>query len=94
MPNQPSPPAAQPPPDIPSLPGAPVALVNYLTRFSLWCRNGFAAKLSSNTTLPGVMLMASDAAPGVMPKVFLIQVNTAGTITATAVPPGGGNPPI
>jgi hypothetical protein len=92
MANQPSSPAAQPPPDLPSLPGASAALTNYLTRFSLWCRQGFAAKLNANSALPGIMLMAYDAPSGTTPAVWLVRVNTAGVVSTLAVPLGGADP--
>jgi hypothetical protein len=92
MANQPSPPAAQPPPDLPNLPDASAPLTNYLTRFSLWCRNGFATKLNANTALTGIMLQAYDAPAGTTPNVWLLRVNQAGTFVATPVPLGSGSP--
>jgi hypothetical protein len=89
--SQPTAGAAQPPPDLPNMPEVSNILSNYLRTFSLWCRNGFAASLRSGQALPGVLLLASDA-PANAPKVFLIQVNSAGAITATAVGLGGPNP--
>jgi hypothetical protein len=82
----------QPPPDLPSMPDVSATLSSYLRNFALWCRHGFADKLSVSTAAPGVLLQAHDAPPGSVPKVFLIQVSTAGAITATAVPLGGGKP--
>ena len=38
------------------------------------------------------MLQAHDAPAGTNAKVFLIQVNSAGAITATPIPLGGGKP--
>ena len=92
MATYPSPPSAQPPPDLPSMPDVSDALTGYLRTFSLWCRNGFAAKLDASAALPGLLLQASDAPPGTTPKVYLIRVNTAGAITATAQPLGSGKP--
>lgn len=92
MANQPSSPAPQPPPDLPSMPDVSDTLSQYLRRFSLWCRNGFADKLSASSALPGIMLQAYDAPAGTTPKVFLIQVTTAGAIVATPAPLGGGRP--
>jgi hypothetical protein len=92
MPNQPSPPAAQPPPDLPNLPGAPAALTNYLTRFSLWCRNGFAAKVDKQTAAAGILLQAYDAPSGTAPAVWLVRVNTAGVVSTVAQPLGSGLP--
>ena len=82
----------QPPPDLPSMPEVSDTLTGYLRNFALWCRHGFADKLSGSTALPGLLLQASDAPAGTIPKVFLIQVNTAGTIVATPIALGGGKP--
>jgi len=90
--NQPSPPAAQPPPELPNLPGVSSALSNYLTRFSLWCRNGFAAKMDVNTAQPGVLMQAYDAPAGTTPAVWLVRVNTAGVVSTVAMPLGSGKP--
>ena len=82
----------QPPPDLPSMPDVSPTLTGYLRTFSLWCKNGFAAKLSGTTALPSVMLQAYDAPAGTTPKVFMIRVSTAGAISATQIPLGGGQP--
>ena len=92
MASQPTSRTLQPPPALPAMPDVSSTLTNYLTNFSLWCRHGFADKLSVSTAQPGLLLQAHDAAPGSVPKVFLVQVNTAGAITATAVPLGSGKP--
>ena len=60
---------------------------------SLWCRHGFADKISATTAQPGVMLSAYDAPAGTIPKVFMIRVNTAGRGQhAYEIPLGGGKP--
>ena len=64
MANQPPYETAQPPPALPDMPDVSNTLSQYLRTFSIWCRNGFADKLSSKQALPGVMLLANDAAPG------------------------------
>jgi hypothetical protein len=92
MANQPTPRTLQPPPALPNMPDVSSTLTNYLNTFSLWCRHGFADKLSVSTAQPGVMLMAHDAPAGTTPKVFLIQVTTAGTIVATPMALGSGKP--
>jgi hypothetical protein len=84
--------APQPPPDLPNMPDVGVALTGYLRNFALWCRNGFADRLPANQALPGILLQAYDATPGTNPKVFLVRVNTAGAISATAMDLGGGSP--
>ena len=82
----------QPPPDVPYDPGMSETLVGYLRNFALWCRHGFADKLSGSTALPGVLVQAYDAPDGTIPKVFVIRVNTAGAISATPIALGGGRP--
>ena len=67
-------------------------LTNYLTQFSLWCRNGFAAQLKNNIALPGILLQANDAPADTVPKVFLLQVDTAGAVVLTPVALGSGKP--
>ena len=80
-------------PNIPDLPGASPQLINYLRTFALWCRHGFADKLSASTAVPGLLLLANDAPSGTTPKVFMIQVTTAGTIVAKPVAIASGTPP-
>ena len=78
----------QPPPELPSDPKTSDVLSQYLRNFSLWCRHGFADKLSISTAAPGLMLQATDDPT----KIFVIQVNAAGAITATSIALGGGKP--
>ena len=78
----------QPPPELPNDPKTSDILSQYLRTFSLWCRHGFADKLSQTTAAPGLLLQATDDPT----KIFMIQVNAAGAITAVAVPLGGGKP--
>jgi hypothetical protein len=85
---QPLPRTLQPPPDLPSMPDVSDTLSNYLRTFSLWARHGFADKISATTAAPGVMLQATDDPT----KIFMLQVNAAGTISAVAIPLGGGKP--
>ena len=92
MANQPASRTIQPPPDLPAMPDVSNTLSNYLRTFSLWCRHGFADKISGTTAQPGLMLLASDAPAGSAPAVFMIQVKTDGTIIATPIPLGGGKP--
>jgi hypothetical protein len=87
-----SPPQARPPPPLPNDPTLSTVLSNYLNQFSLWCRQGFAAKLNSNVALNGILLQANDAPPGQAPAVWLLQVQTNGTFVATPVPLGGPGP--
>jgi hypothetical protein len=88
----PTPRTIQPPPDLPNLPEASAALSNYLRNFALWCRHGFADKISNSTAQPGVMLSAYDAPAGTIPKVFMIRVNSAGVVSTVEIPLGGGRP--
>lgn len=76
-----TPPATRPPPQVPA--DVKGALADYLGRVSLWTRNELANKLSTSHAAPGVMLQATDST-----DVFLITVNSTGTISATPVPLG------
>jgi hypothetical protein len=78
----------QPPPELPNDPKMSDTLAQYLRTFSLWCRHGFADKISATTAQPGIMLQATDDPT----KIFMIHVNAAGAITATVIPLGGGKP--
>lgn len=82
----------QPPPDLPNMPDVSTTLTGYLRNFSLWCRHGFADKISGATAQPGLMLQAYDAPAGTTPKVYIVRVNTAGAISATPIALGGGKP--
>lgn len=82
----------QPPPDLPSMPDASPALTNYLRTFALWCRNMFQDRLPAHQALPFVLLQADDPPAGTTPKVFMVTVNSAGTISATLMIIGGGQP--
>jgi hypothetical protein len=82
----------QPPPDLPYMADVSDTLSSYLRTFSLWCRHGFADKISGSTAQPGLLLQANDAPAGTIPAVFLIQVQTDGTIVATPQPLGSGKP--
>lgn len=88
----PTPRTLQPPPDLPSMPDVSPTLSSYLRNFALWCRHGFADKISGTTAQPGFMLQAYDAPAGTIPKVFMIRVNSAGVISATPIGLGGGRP--
>ena len=88
----PTPRTLQPPPDLPNLPEASSSLSNYLRNFALWCRHGFADKISGSTAQPGVMLSAYDAPAGTIPKVFMVRVNSAGVVSTINIPLGGGKP--
>jgi hypothetical protein len=89
---QQTPQAARIPPDIPSDPKISDALGVYLRNFALWCRNGFAEQMRNNEAHPGVLVRAYDTAPGANPKIFMIEVSSAGVIRARAIGLGGGNP--
>jgi hypothetical protein len=83
-----TPPAAQPPPDLPPLPGAPPALPDYLRRFSLWCRNGFLDRYSLQSSTPHVYMTSLAG------SVFKFSVNDAGLLLSTAITPGSGKETI
>ena len=92
MANQPTPRTLQPPPELPSMPDVSPTLTRYLRTFSLWCRHGFADKLTGSQALPGIMLQAYDAPAGTPPNVFLLRVNQAGQFVGTPMPLGQGKP--
>jgi hypothetical protein len=87
-------PTARPPPPLPSDPAISNTLSNYLQQFSLWCRQGFAAKINNNTALTGILLQAANAPAGVVPNVYLLQVGQNGTLAVTQVTVGGPSPTI
>ena len=99
--SQPTAASPQPPPDLPSMPDVSTTLSQYLRTFSLWCRNGFADKISGTTAQPGLMLQAYDATTGALtPFVYLVGVKvtvtgnvpSAPTVTFTLQPLGSGKP--
>ena len=94
MASQPTPRTLQPPPDLPSMPDVSNTLTGYLRNFALWCRHGFADKISGSTAQPGFMLMAYDAPSGTAPPTFMLRVNSAGTLSATPIMMGGANPAL
>jgi hypothetical protein len=74
------------------MPDVSTTLTGYLRTFALWCRNGFADKISGTTAQPGLMLQAYDAPAGTTPAVFLVRVNSAGVVSTTPMPLGSGQP--
>ena len=58
------PPVSQPPPDLPHMPEAGVALTSYLRNFALWAKNSAANKVDAKTAQPGILLHANDAPAG------------------------------
>ena len=83
----------QPPPDLPHMADVSDKLTGYLRNFALWCRHGFADKISGTTAQPGFLLQANDAPTGTTPAVFLLQVKTDGTLVVIPVALGGGQFP-
>jgi hypothetical protein len=88
----PSPQPSRPPPPLPNDPSISNTLSNYLSQFSVWCRAGFADKIKSNVAQPGLLLQANDAPSGTIPAVFMLQVQTDGTLVAVPQALGGANP--
>jgi hypothetical protein len=89
---QQTPMSARIPPDVPSDPKISDALSQYLRNFALWCRNGFAEQMRNNEAVPGLLLRASDTAPGANPKIFRIEVDSTGALSTVQVGLGGRNP--
>jgi hypothetical protein len=79
-----TPPSAQPPPDLPPLPGVPQALPDYLRRFSLWCSKGFADKFGLQSATPHVYMTSLGG------KAFKFSVSDSGLLLSTAITPGSG----
>ena len=70
------------------MPDVSNTLSQYLRTFSLWCRHGFADKLSVTTAAPGLMLQATDDPA----TDFIVQVNFSGGDHSDGVGLGGGKP--
>jgi hypothetical protein len=90
-----------PPPSLPAIQGMSDQLANYLRTFSLWCRHGFADKLSGTVAQPGIMIQATDATTGKpTPYSYLVGVKvtvtggvpSAPAMTFTLIPTGSGSP--
>lgn len=90
MANQPTPRTVQAPPDLPAMPDVSTTLSGYLRNFSLWCRHGFADKLSGTVAQPGLMLQGYDAAAGVNPAIYMLEVSQAGVAALAPMALGGG----
>jgi Chaperone of endosialidase len=88
-----SPPQARPPPPLPNDPAISTVLSNYLNQFSLWCRQGFAAKLNAKTALNNVMFQGYDAPTGAnpAPNVYALEVSNDGTAAIAQVSLASGN---
>ena len=85
---QPLPRTVQPPPELPNDPKTSDVLSQWLRTFSLWCRHGFADKLSISTATPSLMMQTED----VPPAVYQLGVTSKPTITLTPIALGSGDP--
>ena len=99
MPSNQLPRTLQPPPELPNDPTVSALLAQYMRTFSLWCRHGFADKVSASTAAPGILIQAKDIHTGdaaTSPhRVYLLEVtNASGTpaVTLTLVTAGSGKP--
>jgi hypothetical protein len=99
MPSNQLPRTLQPPPELPNDPKTSDTLAQYLRTFSLWCRHGFADKISATTATNGLLIQAKDVHTGDAAtgphRVYLLEVtNASGTpaITLTLVAAGSGKP--
>ena len=78
------------PPDLPSLPGVPSALVDYLRRFRTWSAGEFDRYAPKNEAVTQLLLYSSDQkTPSV---VWRLTVNSAGALSITQEPLGAGKP--
>jgi hypothetical protein len=85
----------QPPPDLPNMPEVSNTLSGYLRNFSLWCRHGFADKISGSSAQPGVLLQAYDATGAPTTAVYQLTVKMSGStpqLTLTPIALGSGKP--
>ena len=62
-------------------------LAQYLRTFSLWARHGFQERQPDSLANPGILLLAEDGR-----SVFRLSVTSAGALTVTPIPLGGGKP--
>jgi hypothetical protein len=81
----------QPPPDVPELPSGNSMLATYLRTFALWCRHGFADKLSATTASPGLMLQAYNPPANVPPNVYRLEVGQDGRLYLAPLALGSGD---
>jgi hypothetical protein len=72
------------------MPDVSTTLSGYLRNFSLWCRQGFADKLSGSGAQPGLILQGYDAAAGVNPSIYMLEVSQAGVAALAPMALGGG----
>lgn len=86
---QPTAPFAQPPPTLPNMPDVSDTLSRYLRTFSLWCVQGLASKLNTNSAIPGLQLQATDQ-PVPNNPVYELGVTSAGAATLAPVTLGTG----
>ena len=96
---QPLPRTIQPPPELPNDPKTSDVLSQYLRTFSLWCRHGFADKISATTATQGLLVQAKDVFPGdpvgAPHRVYLLEISVATgapVLQMTFIPAGSGNP--
>jgi hypothetical protein len=76
------------PPPVPA--GMDPSLNNYLQQFSLWCSNNFAATLSNNQGIPGVLLRANDTPPGATAATWQMAADTKGELQVRSIAAGSG----
>lgn len=86
MVSSPLPRTLQPPPDVPALKADAPTLTNYLRNFALWCRHGFADKLSTSMATPAINFSTPSG------QVYALSVADDGTVVTTAVKIGSGSP--
>ena len=89
----------QPPPELPNDPKTSEVLSQYLRTFSLWCRHGFADKISATTATQGLLVQAKDVFPGdpvgAPHRIYLLEISvaTGAPVThMTLIAAGGGKP--
>ena len=90
MPSGQLPRTLQPPPELPDIGSGQSTLANYLRTFSLWCRHGFADKISGSTANPEVLLQAYNPPANTPPTVWSVQIGQGGGLWTTPLALGGG----
>ena len=91
MPSGQLPRTLQPPPELPDIGSGQSTLANYLRTFSLWCRHGFADKVSGSTANPEVLLQAYNPPANTPPAIWSVQIGQAGGLWMTPLALGSGD---
>lgn len=75
-----------PPPDIPNLPGASPAMVDYLRRLNTWMNQQLQSKIPMQVGVNGLYLISPNG------TTYILQALNNGSISVTPVAPGSRPP--